>query len=98
MTDTGLLVGAALSDPSIKDERILAMAEPFNSTRFIDILGKIRPEKKHLLPAIRPDAPQDLTEVDCGRAKEILRKHKGGNEDFKSLETALREFLDSCGL
>ena len=98
MTDTALLVAEALSDPSIKHERILAMAEPFNSTCFIEILGKIRPEKKHLLPAIRLDAPQDFTEVDCARAKELLRKCKGGNEDFKSLETALREFLDSCGL
>jgi len=74
------------------------MAESFNSTKFIEILGRLRPEKKGSLPEALSDAPTEMTEVDCERAKEILKKCKGGKTDFKSLESAISEYLDAVEL
>jgi hypothetical protein len=92
--DVALLHLACLIDPEVKDERVLAYAEPYNWNQVLAIFRKMHPEKKFVDDL--EDQGADKSVVDTKRSEEILRRmtaDKGGKggRGFEGLEDSLRE-------
>lgn len=87
--DTARLHVAALLDPAVENERILAFAHPFNWNDILAILRKLYPEKK--FPTDIEDEPRDLSKLDNSRGFTLLKAF--GQPGFTGLEESVRENL-----
>ncbi|KAJ5900145.1 NAD(P)-binding protein [Penicillium taxi] len=78
----------ALLDPSVRDERIFAFAEPQNWNDVVAILKQLRPEN-----TLIPNAPsvdvRDLTDVKPAKRAEELLKRFFGRSGWVTLEESL---------
>jgi hypothetical protein len=92
--DNALLHVAALTDLSIKNERILAIAEPYNWNTILRILRELRPN--HTWPEDLEDDTPALFTVDNSRGAELLQRQAG--RKWKSLKQSLEETLQSLKL
>ena len=85
--DTARLHVAALLDPEVENERILAYAHPFNWNDVLAALRKIYPDKK--FPNDIEDEPRDLSKLDNSRGATLLKAF--GRPGFTGLEESIRE-------
>lgn len=85
--DTARLHVAALLDPEVENERILAFAYPFNWNGILAVLRKIYPDKK--FPTDIKNEPQDLSKLDNSRGVTLLKAF--GQPGFTGLEESVRE-------
>ena len=85
--DTARLHVAALLNPEVQNERILAYAFPFNFNDILDCLRKIYPDKKFVDNI--EDEPRDLSKLDNSRGAELLKTF--GREGWTPLEETVRE-------
>ena len=85
--DNALIHIAALLNPSITSERILAFAYPYNWNDILSILRTLFPHRK--LPADIADAPRDLSKLDNSRGAEMLKAF--GRPGFTGLEESIKE-------
>lgn len=85
--DTAYLHVAALLDPGVENERILAYAQPFNWNDALAVLRKMYPDK--LFPANIENEPRDLSKLDNSRGASLLRAF--GRPGFTGLEESVRE-------
>lgn len=90
--DVALLHLAALLEPDVAGERILAYAEPYNFSSLVDTLHRIDPERKYAEKPAEGQESRDLSVVDTNRGKELLRRY-GRVEGFDGLEATLRDQL-----
>jgi len=88
--DTARLHVAALVDPDVRNERILAYAYPFNWNDVLACLRKIKPEKK--FPNDFPNNDKDLSKVNNSRGAELLKAF--GREGWTGLEESVRENVE----
>lgn len=94
MKDVAKLHVAAMTDSSIKGERILAFAETWNWNKIIDIVERIRPDLKDKAPARLESNDEDLSTVDTALAVRIL-KERFGQDGWSKLEDSLKANLAS---
>lgn len=87
--DTARLHVAALLDPDVENERILAYASPFNWSDILATLRKLYPHKK--FPADIENEPRDLSKLDNSRGATLLKAF--GRSGFTGLEESVREGL-----
>ncbi|KAL8666788.1 MAG: hypothetical protein Q9168_007416 [Polycauliona sp. 1 TL-2023] len=85
--DTARLHVAALIDPDIENQRILAFAHPFNWNDVLGCLRRIEPGKSW--PDDMEGMDRDLSELDNGPGKEMLRRF--GREGWTGMEESVRE-------
>ncbi|KAJ8064202.1 hypothetical protein OCU04_006551 [Sclerotinia nivalis] len=85
--DVGRLHVSALVDEDVKNERLLASAEPFNNNTLLRIFRKIRPDAK-IMDDFHDDNVNDLSKVANQRAAELLRRDFR-RPGFTSLEESL---------
>lgn len=90
--DTARLHVAAATDSSIRNERILAFAEPYTWNNVLELIRKLRPEAK--VPQNIDNNDQDLSTVDNQLAIRIL-KERFGLQGFTPLEQGIKDNLDS---
>lgn len=65
--DTARLHVAALLDPDVENERILAFAHPFNCNETLACLRRMYPDKK--FPEDIEDKSKDLSKLDNSRGR-----------------------------
>lgn len=87
--DTARLHVAALLDPEVENERILAFAQPYNWNGFLAVLRKIYPDEK--FPTDIDNEPLDLSKLDNSRGAALLKAF--GRPGFTGLEESVR---DNC--
>lgn len=85
--DTARLHVAALVDPDLQGQRLLAYAEPYNINAILACLRKIYPEKKFMDDI--ENERRDLSKLDHSREVALLKKF--GRPGFTSLEDSIRE-------
>ena len=85
--DTARLHVAALLDPDVENERILAFAHPYNWNAILAILRRIYPNKK--FPTDIENEPRDLSKLDNSREAALLKAF--GRPGFTGLEETVRE-------
>ena len=85
--DTARIHVAALLDPEVENERILAFAYPFNWNDILATLRKLYPHKK--FPADIENEPRDLSKLDNSRGASLLKAF--GRPGFTGLEKTIRE-------
>ncbi|KAJ4376109.1 hypothetical protein N0V83_001390 [Neocucurbitaria cava] len=86
--DVALLHLAALTQPDVQNERIIAMSYRYNWNEILDIFRKIAPD--HTFPG-KLDEVLDNGTVDHARAEELLKRVKNG-EGWSTLENAIRKW------
>ena len=84
--DVALLHLAALLEPDVENERLLAFAEPYNYGSLVDTFKRIDPSKEF---AEVPAGPKDLSIVDTRRGTELLQRY--GRAGFDGVEATLRD-------
>ncbi|KAL8895906.1 MAG: hypothetical protein Q9207_007957 [Kuettlingeria erythrocarpa] len=84
--DTGRLHVAALIDPDVEGQRILAFAHPFNWNDVLACLRKLAPERP--FPADIEGQGRDLSRLDNGPGAELLRKF--GRSGWTSMEESVK--------
>lgn len=85
--DTARLHVAALLNPDVENERILAFAYPYTWNEVLATLRKIYPDKK--FPADIEDGPRNLSKLDNSRGAALLKAF--GRTGFTGLEESIRE-------
>ena len=85
--DTARIHIAALLDPEVENERILAFAYPINWNDVLATLRKLYPHKK--FPADIENEPRDLSKLDNSRGASLLKAF--GRSGFSGLEETIRE-------
>ena len=85
--DTARLHVAALIDPEVENERILAFAYPFNCNDILACLRKLYPDKE--FPNSIEDDSRDLSKLDNRRGEELLKKF--GRPGWTGLEESIHE-------
>lgn len=85
--DTARLHVAALLDPEVGNERILAFAHPYNWNDVLAVLRKIHPDKN--FPTDVEDEPRDLSKLNNSRGAALLKAF--GRPGFTGLEETVRE-------
>ena len=85
--DTARIHVAALLDPDVENERILAFAYPYNWNEVLATLRKIYPDKK--FPADIENEPRDLSKLDNSRGAALLKAF--GRTGLTGLEETIRE-------
>ena len=85
-TDVSRLHLAALIDPEVNGERVLAYKEPYNWNHVLLIFRKMYPGRKFVDDL--PDQGEDKSTVDTERSEEILKRM--GADGFTSLEQSLK--------
>ena len=85
--DTARLHVAALVDPDVENERILAFAYPFNCNEILACLRRMYPDKK--LPEDIEDNSEDSSKLDNSRGAESLKKF--GRPGWTGSEEVIRE-------
>ncbi|EHL02984.1 putative Aldehyde reductase 2 [Glarea lozoyensis 74030] len=93
--DVALLHLACMTDPLIKNERIIAFAEPWNWNDILRIMRKLRPNEK-IIDDYADDNARDLSTVDNARGNEILKGF--GKSGFTSLEESVKGNIDGLQL
>lgn len=88
--DTALLHLAALTQPDVQNERILAIAAPYCYNDVLDIFRKIAPDHQFLG---RVDEVLDCGTVDNTHAEELLKRMKNG-AGWASLEESVRKWSE----
>lgn len=86
--DTALLHVAVLTQPDVKNERILAMATPFSYNEILAIFKKLAPERTFL---DQVDEIPDQGTIDNARAEELLKRVKNG-QGWSTLEEAITKW------
>ncbi|KAL8703393.1 MAG: hypothetical protein Q9201_003422 [Fulgogasparrea decipioides] len=89
--DTARLHVAALIDPDVENQRILAFAHPFNFNDILRIMRELYPSKE--FPGDIRGLGRDLTKVDNRPGAELLKKF--GRPGWTSLEETIK---DNVGL
>ncbi|KAL8724254.1 MAG: hypothetical protein Q9181_006908 [Wetmoreana brouardii] len=89
--DTARLHVAALIDPDVENQRILAFAHPFNFNDILRILRKLYPSKE--FPGDIEGLGHDLSKIDNRPGVELLKKF--GRPGWVSLEETVK---DNVGL
>jgi nucleoside-diphosphate-sugar epimerase len=93
--DVALLHLAALLEPDVRGERLLAYAEPYNYASLVSAIKTIDPSKTFLkTPTGRQG--EDLSVVDTRRGTELLQRY-GRASGFAGLEATLRDQVAFCG-
>ncbi|KAE8447770.1 hypothetical protein EG329_010164 [Mollisiaceae sp. DMI_Dod_QoI] len=90
--DDAILHVAALTNPDVKNERIYAFAEPFNTNDLLQIFRKIQPDKTFPENFV-DDNVRDLSKVKNERAIELLKTF--GQPGFTSLEESIKKCIES---
>lgn len=85
--DTARLHVAALIDPDVEDQRLLAFAEPYSWNSILACLRKMYPNKE--FPDDIKDEPRDLSKLDTSHEASLLQKF--GRSGFTGLEESIRE-------
>ncbi|KAK4694394.1 hypothetical protein P7C71_g3180, partial [Lecanoromycetidae sp. Uapishka_2] len=85
--DTARLHVAALIDPGIENERILAFCSPFNWNDVLACLGRLYPQKT--FPDDIEDEPRDLSKLNNSRGADLLKSF--GRPGWTSLEESVRD-------
>lgn len=85
--DTARLHVAALIDPEVRDQRILAFAFPYNTNDVLGVLRKLCPGKD--FPPDIEGLGRDLSRLDNRPGEKLLRKF--GREGWMGLEESVRE-------
>ena len=85
--DTARLHVAALIDPEVQNERILAYAHPYNWNAVLACLRELYPAKK--FPEDIANEPEDLSRVDNSRGAYLLRKF--GRPGFTGMKESIAE-------
>lgn len=86
--DTALLHLAALTQPDVSNERILALASRYCYNEILEIFKKIAPDHKFLDSV---DEVLDEGTVDNARSEELLKRMKAG-AGWTSLEDAVKKW------
>ena len=84
--DTARLHVAALVDPDVENERILAFAHPFNCNEILACLRRMYSDKK--FPEDIEDNSKDSSKLDNSRGAELLKKF--GRSGWTGLEEVIR--------
>lgn len=87
--DTARFHVAALANPAVKSERILAYAEPYNWSQILNILRKAYPARKW--PDNIPEEPEDLCTLTKAKARAIELLRELGRKDFITLEESVKD-------
>ncbi|KAL8938464.1 MAG: hypothetical protein Q9216_003877 [Gyalolechia sp. 2 TL-2023] len=87
--DTARLHVAALIDPDIKDQRILAYGHPFSFNDVLASLRKLYPSKS--FPEDNEDLGRDVSIVDNSQGAELLRRF--GRDGWASFEESMKNNL-----
>ena len=87
--DTARLHVAALVDPEVKGERILAFAHPFNWNDVLGCLRRIKSPERKEVPEDVVGLGRDLSRLDNGPGEELLRRF--GRRGWTGLEESVRE-------
>lgn len=87
MRDTARLHVAALIDPEVEGQRILAYAESFNNNDVLGVMRRLYPEKK--IPDDEEGLGRDLSRLDNKPGEELLKKF--GREGWTNLEESVRD-------
>ncbi|RDL33753.1 NAD(P)-binding Rossmann-fold containing protein [Venustampulla echinocandica] len=90
--DTGLVHVAALINPEVANERILAMAEPFNCNDILRIFRKLRPDHK-FIDDYQDDSVRDRSTVSNERAVKLLKYM--GKDGWTSLEESIKVTIEA---
>ena len=77
---------AALIDPDVNGERILAYKEPYNWNQVLGVFRKLYPDRRFVEDL--PDQGKDMSTVETKRSEEILRRM--GVDGFTGLEQSLQ--------
>lgn len=85
--DTARLHVAALIDPDVENERILAYAHPYNWNTVLACLRKLYPGKS--FPEDIKGEPEDLSTVDNSRGASLLKAF--GRPGWTSMEDSIRD-------
>lgn len=85
--DTARLHVAALIDPEVEGQRILAYAESFNNNDVLGVMRRLYPEKK--IPDDEEGLGRDLSRLDNKPGEELLKKF--GREGWTNLEESVRD-------
>ena len=88
--DTARLHVAALIDPDISGQRILAFAYPFNFNDVLACLRRLYPDKT--FPGDIEGLGRDLSKLDNSQGADILRRF--GRDGWTGLEESVRENVD----
>ena len=86
--DAALIHVAALLDPEVRNERILAYAAPFTWNEILAIMRRARPDQS-AIPEDIPNEGKDLSKVANARGEELLRAF--GRPGWTSLEDTIKE-------
>ncbi|KAI9761179.1 MAG: hypothetical protein M1840_002011 [Geoglossum simile] len=86
--DAALLHVAALLDPEVRNERIIAFAAPWAWNEILSIMRRARPDQR-TIPEDIPDEGKDLSKVANARGEELLRGF--GLPGWTSLEDTIKE-------
>ncbi|KAF2249997.1 NAD(P)-binding protein [Trematosphaeria pertusa] len=89
--DVALLHVAALSQPDVENERLMAFAGKFTWNEVLGALRKFAPERSW--PERIEEPPADQASVDIGSSAELL-KRLGKKDGFASLEEAVRKWVE----
>lgn len=91
--DARLHLIAGVLDESVANERIFAFAEPFNATKIVDAVVKLRPDSESKIGKLRnPDEPKDLSKIPNERGAELLKKWYG-QDGYTSWEDSVKQNL-----
>ena len=85
--DTARLHVAALVDPDVENERILAFAYPFDCNDILACLRRLYPDKE--FPEDIEDQSRDLSKLDNSRGEELLKRF--GRSGWTGLEETIWE-------
>ncbi|KAF2475134.1 NAD dependent epimerase/dehydratase family protein [Lindgomyces ingoldianus] len=88
--DTALLHIAALTQPDVQNERVLAFGGRFNYNEILDLFRKLVPDRAFLKDIDEP--PSDQGTVDNSRGTELL-KRLGKPGGFSTLEEAITKWV-----
>lgn len=91
--DARLHIIAAVLDESVVNERIFSFAEPFNATRIVDTIVKLRPDSESKLGKLRDsNEPKDMSKVPNELGAKLLQKWYG-QDGYTSFEDTVKQNL-----
>ncbi|RYP59404.1 hypothetical protein DL769_008549 [Monosporascus sp. CRB-8-3] len=81
----------AAMDGAVANERIIAMAYPYNRNDILDVFRELRPGRR--FPENDPELGRDLSEVDNTLGVKLLKKWYG-QESYTGLKESIRQNLE----
>jgi nucleoside-diphosphate-sugar epimerase len=85
--DVGRLHVAALVEPDVQNERLLAFSEPYTYNEVMSMLRKLGPDRN--IPKDKDDESKDLSIIDTKRSIELLQRM--GRPGFTGMEESIKE-------